>query len=182
MAFELLAKSQGIKLKERDYPIVTSEESEVPEVPYYNLKKRIINIPVKSQDYAAAYFEEASHALRDLVQKKRLVYRLFHHLDSDLQVHEFYGRIGWTLGRDLSKGTEFETLFEKEKDMDLLDRDWRNSRAASLRLLKNSRNIVRELQKKDEAGRNYFKDAIEQNHDVLTDLFNDWNSKRVSLD
>jgi len=120
-AYQLLADAAGVELGREDYPDVRVKSEKTS---YWSPTEREIVIAPHDVNDGIAYFEEASHALRDLVMaRKGIPYQKI-----DQRVQEFYGRIGETLGRDLVKGTELEYLFSNSaprdrtvlKDLDLM--------------------------------------------------------------
>ena len=128
--FCMLAEAYGIKISEKDLPDVYVE----PVANSKYLSNNTIIISFEDVGYGPVYFEEASHALREL-KTWRTIPGLITHLVSSLDpsVHEFYGRAGETLGRELVKGTELEYLFKDAPERDILSKDARKKQADSLR-------------------------------------------------
>jgi len=178
-AVELLAENYGIKLSEKDYPEIESVDE--PE-PSYNPEKKTINIPPKEANSGIAYFEEASHALRDFVQRKRFLYRVFPSAKQDVQVQEFFGRAGETLGRKLARGTELEYLFKNEPRRDLQDKETRKRWADRLKAYKGVKGTLSEAEKSQARGREYLSRAVSENYDSLADLFIDFDSGRLGVE
>jgi hypothetical protein len=106
-AFMILAKNARAGITEQDLPQINIEQAAHS---FYVPEERRIIVSQKDINNGSAYFEEASHALRHITQEKQGV----PYYKQDAKVHEFFGRIGETLGRQLSKGTELEHLFHRK--------------------------------------------------------------------
>jgi len=138
-AFMILARNSGTPFTETDLPQVLLEDTEHS---FYIPEERKIIISQKDINKGSAYFEEASHALRHItLEKKGIPY-----YKQDAKVHEFFGRLGETLGRQLTKGTELEHLFhgkprnfsnlahELEKDEEALKQEYLMLKAREARV------------------------------------------------
>jgi len=105
-AFRLLAKKTGVQINSSDLPDVEIVSRDVN--PSYQPIDNKITMPESQIGDGDSYFEEASHALRAVADKKknRSPFR------ENFKVGEFYGRIGSTLGREVTKGTDLDYLFK----------------------------------------------------------------------
>ncbi len=106
-AFMILARNARARITEQDLPQINIEQAAHS---FYIPEERRIIVSQKDINNGSAYFEEASHALRHITQEKQGV----PYYKQDAKVHEFFGRLGETLGRQLSKGTELEHLFHRK--------------------------------------------------------------------
>ena len=138
-AFMILAKNSHAQVSKADLPQVCIESSSHS---FYVPETQSIVISTRDIDNGSAYFEEASHALRHItLEKQGIPYE-----EQDEKVHEFFGRLGETLGRQLTKGTELEHLFHKkprnfrklchelEKDEEALKQEYLMLRAREARV------------------------------------------------
>jgi len=168
LALELLAKEQGIKLKPGEIPQVEIKDGKDPrETSSYDFEKNVIYIAQKHEDSPIAYFEESSHALRELMLRRKILYRLFPKLKdkaTDHQVDEFYGRIGETIGREVAGGTEFEELFRNTPPRDMKDPETRKRWAERLRMHRKSIRGYRDLQRQVDGTRTNIRSALEDNY------------------
>ena len=78
----------------------------------YNYDENIINISNKDISSGIAYFEEATHFLRDTIVPPK---------KPDKKVCEFFGRLGESISMLLVKNTDFEYLFKNTKPRNYSD-------------------------------------------------------------
>lgn len=173
-AYKMLAHATGVSFDEDDLPPVRVSDDKTS---YYTGLSGEIVISRKHIGSGVAYFEEASHALRDSVMRRKGL--SFDKQDS--QVHEFYGRIGETLGRYLSRGTSLEEYFsgEDEKSRDLNDRETRHKWAVKLNKIRNLKNEVRNYKSAVKKSRDYLLKVTKENYEQLEKLFRDFEKKRI---
>ncbi len=74
----------------------------------YNLSKNTLLIDSSNFGEGVAYFEEISHLFRENIMPSD-------GKELDNRVQEFFGRLGEEIGKELTKGTEFEYLFQNYK-------------------------------------------------------------------
>jgi hypothetical protein len=86
-------------------PTITMNQAEPGTGGSYNLKSNILNIDPSQVGDGTCYFEEVAHYLRHQLVEMDDV-------GAGPDVEEFLGRLGEDIGRNLTKGTELEYLFE----------------------------------------------------------------------
>jgi len=102
---ELLAENENIEVRDIDLPEVKVRDSKSS---CYDPTENTIFIEENAINNGIDHFEEISHFLRCLVQQRKGISPE----KQDVHVQEFFGRIGETLGRELVKGTDLESLFK----------------------------------------------------------------------
>ncbi len=140
-AFLILAKAAGVKpIRKREMPDVEIMEEGKRRVTlsHYNPEKNKIFISPENIGNGVAYFEEASHALRHISQKRKGLRQ------RDDKVDEFYGRVGETLGRKLTRGTKMESLFKDIPPRDVESEIQKESDKKGLKTFKRLRKKIRE--------------------------------------
>ncbi|MBI2629527.1 hypothetical protein HYW76_00330 [Candidatus Pacearchaeota archaeon] len=171
-AFKLLAESEGIKINNSDFPVVEVREGKYS---YYDLTKRSIFIRPLDIGSGTTYFEEAGHALRDVVQRRKGV----DYLKQDRKVHEFLGRAAESIGRDLSSGTEMMGLFsEKPRDMD--DPRIKKKLLNRLRGIRDVKDLLRERRDRLAKGRSYALNLLKENYLNLQDAYKSFRSGKIN--
>jgi len=92
-----------------DIVVVMNEETSN----YNNIKNRI-SIVNDHIGVGYAYFEEIAHFYRNMLNPKKSKY-------PDIEIEEFFGRLGESVGRNLLKNTQYEELFKNHDE-----REWSN--------------------------------------------------------
>lgn len=140
-ALLMLAKAVGVKpVRGREMPEVEIVEKgdRFYGTNSFHRGDNKIRISSDSVSDGITYFEEASHALREIVQKRKGKHQY------DDKVDEFYGRIGETIGRDLTKGTKLAYLFKNKSPRDMKSRDFKKDHRRMLRIVKEARSKIRD--------------------------------------
>jgi hypothetical protein len=171
-AFKLLADSYGIPLKEEDYPsVATSSEG----FNYYNPPNRTIYL-TPERLLGSTLFEETSHALRDLLQRRRGIASE----KQDKQVQEFYGRAGETLGRYLADDAGLAYTFVEDPVRDMDNPETKERWLKRLLNLKKHKNSVRAIKTRNKLARQELGRITGDNYAALTKLFVDFQQARAS--
>jgi hypothetical protein len=175
-SFKLLADSQGIKLKESDYPNVKIDPN--AKNSRYTFKNKSIIIRPDEIATGDTYFEEASHALRDLVQERKGVSGEY----QDRKIHEFVGRGGETLGRELVKGTDLEYLFKDHSPRDMTNPKTKKKWLDNLLKIRKDKNLVKRMKKESGEPRALLRKGIESNYSELNNILYDYQGGKLDFD
>ena len=124
-----------------------------------------------------AYFEEASHALRHLLQKRSDI----GYETQDYGVQEFFGRSGETLGRYLTIGTDMEYLFSGKPARDMNDPELRQRLAKELRTSRKTISEIGKLDKMLVTGRKFLREKIGENYAAVQSLVAELQIGAISL-
>jgi len=180
-AFKMLADAYGISVNEQDMPSVKVSASETP---FYNPTDKSITINPENVGDGVSYFEEASHALRDLSWNRRSAFRKMIDVSSkkpSSYIQEFYGRTGETLGRELTRGTELAYLFEGVPPRNLDDPETRNRWAQRIKKYRTLNSKVKNISKKNESARSFFRDLTSRNYDALIGSLTDAKEGKIGV-
>ncbi len=172
-AMELLSNRENVELEEGDYPEVEVKQGEGS---YYSLRDRTIYISPRDIGNGITYFEETSHALRDLILRRKGI----EFTGQDVQVHEFLGRAGETLGREISKGTDLEHLFEGYEARDTNSPGFKKRWINRLGLIRDLKGYLRERKRKIAKGREHVSQLISESYHQIQDLFQDYGAGEIS--
>ncbi|MBP7708336.1 hypothetical protein KA107_01515 [Candidatus Pacearchaeota archaeon] len=180
-AFRILAEAYGVPLNKEDVPPVFIENSSTP---FYDPINNRIVIPPESVGDGIAYFEEASHALRDLAWRRAGLPNKLVDLSNrpDMYVQEFYGRAGETLGRALTRGTDMEGLFEGLPERDLTSPQTRKKWAGRLRGLREKKGKVKRIASQNELARNYLRDLTAENYTGVVSTLQSYLAGKMEFD
>ena len=165
LAFEILAKNQGIEIEEKDYPKITTKDEKNAT---YDTENNTINIPQEYVNSLSSYFEEASHALRYYVERKKLINRILPY-KPDVLVDEFYGRIGETLGRHLVEGTELESLLYVQEERDFTSDDSKKKLDNRLESIEKNKSKIENAKNIETVLLNEIQEHINERHDFFCD-------------
>lgn len=140
--FRILAENQNIKIRKEDFPYVRVNDED--DTSYFNNSRNEITIHPSHIAQGYIYFEEAGHALRNLVEKRRINPLSSY---SDPRVGEFLGRCAETIGRDITKGTRIEYLFKNIKPRSLRDPETRKKWIEGVQAIRKSKARIREIER-----------------------------------
>lgn len=170
-AFMILAKNARAGITGQDLPQINIEQAEHS---FYVPEERRIIISQKDINNGSAYFEEASHALRHIsLEKQGIPY-----YKQDVKVHEFFGRIGETLGRQLSKGTELEHLFQrKPRNFTRFANEFEKDEEA----LKQEYLMLKAREAKVKTAKQILAIKTSENYHQLHKLLNDFKSEKIDF-
>jgi hypothetical protein len=174
-AMKILAENQGVKLTSKDYPKVIVSKKDTSS---YNPKEKSITIIPRHIGDGITYFEEASHALRDLTQERNGVPYDY----QDDRVQEFIGRAGETFGRNLTKGTDLEYLFRNTSPRDMNNPKTKELWLNNLLKIKEDKKQLRGLKKELDETRSLLKKEIGPNYSELNNLLYDYQKGDISFD
>jgi hypothetical protein len=179
-AFQMLADSYGIKVPAGKLPRVYVKQSDTA---FYNPKDNSITINPENVGDGIAYFEEASHALRDYAWRSKgvLANLLARKGEPDMMVQEFYGRAGETLGRHLVKGTDLEYLFKGVPERDLTSPETRKRWADRLRAHRKQNRFALDLGNRNASARAYLSDLTRKNQDEVFATLTQYNSGNLEF-
>jgi hypothetical protein len=172
-AFKLLADSFKIPITEGDYPLVDLSNDGGN---YYQPGNRTIYLdhgPLKG----STLFEETSHALRDLVQRRAGISPE----SQDKQVQEFYGRAGETIGRYLADGAGLSYTFFDDPARDMNDPELKKRWISRLLGLRKSRNSLRAIQTNNRIVKDGLREMTAANYDELSKVFVDLRERKIDV-
>jgi len=172
-AFRMLAEDQGVRIGKNDFPYVRVDDEHGTS--YFDESNKEIVIHPNHIGHGHSYFEEAGHALRNLVEEKRRLNPLVSY--KDREVHEFIGRASETMGRDLTKGTNLEYLFKGEEPRNMKDRETRKKLIKKVQRLRKLGSEIREKEKQYKSSGH--KKEFESNLDSLGSLIKDYRAGKI---
>lgn len=173
-AFRALAHHYGVALRDKDLPEVEVKEGNYS---YYNPLNKTIYIEPSEVNNGAAIFEESSHALRDLVQRRRGK----NYDQQDSKVQEFFGRAADTVGREIAKEAELNYL-EWENPRDMNSPETRVRHGERLKKARTVLNAVRKTRRELEDGENYLRETTRNSQQNILASLRDYEHGRTPLE
>lgn len=174
-ALLMLAKAAGVPLRKREMPEVEVGDFETSS---YDPIERKIGIVYSDIGDGISYFEEVSHALRDIVQRRKGIPSA----EQNDKVQECYGRIGETLGRELTKGTELAYLFQKAP-RDVTTGEFKKKWLEGLQKMRAEKRKAREVLGKEreiKEKKEYLRTITANNYDALKQEIAGFTSGKIN--